>query len=105
MPDNQPFVSPLNPPGFFPLDDHSVLALEGPEAIAFAHAAASFSGRNFTRSVKAAHATDAASKRATAKLETARFYYDRILPRTRMHLAALQSGADNLMRLDADLFD
>ena len=38
MPDNQPFVSPLNPPGFFPLDDHSVLALEGPEAIAFAHA-------------------------------------------------------------------
>ncbi|QYR53631.1 acyl-CoA dehydrogenase C-terminal domain-containing protein [Lysobacter soyae] len=59
----------------------------------------------WARSVKAAHATDAASKRATAKLETARFYYDRILPRTRMHLAALQSGADNLMRLDADLFD
>ncbi|QIK81319.1 acyl-CoA dehydrogenase [Lysobacter sp. HDW10] len=59
----------------------------------------------WARSVKAALNADATGKRAKAKLETARFYYDRILPRTRMHLAALNSGADNLMALDADLFD
>ena len=59
----------------------------------------------WARSVKAALNADATGKRAKAKLETARFYYDRILPRTRMHLAALNSGADNLMTLDADLFD
>lgn len=32
-----------------------------------------------------------------AKLQTARFYFDRILPRTRSHVAAMLSGADNLM--------
>ena len=59
----------------------------------------------WARSVKAAHDLDATGKRARAKTETARFYFERILPRTRSHLAALQSGADNLMRMDADLFD
>lgn len=59
----------------------------------------------WARSVKAAHDADANGRRAKAKLETARFYFDRILPRTRMHLAALESGAENLMGLDADLFD
>ncbi|AKC85533.1 YgfZ/GcvT domain-containing protein [Pseudoxanthomonas suwonensis] len=42
MPDNQPFVSPLIPQGFpvdsFALDGHSVLALDGPDAVAFAQA-------------------------------------------------------------------
>ncbi|MCE1690597.1 acyl-CoA dehydrogenase C-terminal domain-containing protein, partial [Enterobacter hormaechei] len=32
----------------------------------------------------------------TAKLQTARFYFQRILPRTRSHVAAILSGADNL---------
>ncbi|MFT0211465.1 acyl-CoA dehydrogenase C-terminal domain-containing protein [Pseudomonas sp. F1_0610] len=39
-----------------------------------------------------------------AKLQTARFYYDRILPRTRAHLAAITSGSDNLMEMDVDNF-
>lgn len=39
-----------------------------------------------------------------AKLATARFYYQRILPRTRMHLAAIQAGADGLLALPADDF-
>lgn len=39
-----------------------------------------------------------------AKLQTARFYYARILPRTRAHLAAILSGAKNLMELDAEDF-
>ena len=39
-----------------------------------------------------------------AKLATARFYYDRILPRTAAHAGAMQSGAENLMSLDAEHF-
>ncbi|MBY6189056.1 acyl-CoA dehydrogenase C-terminal domain-containing protein [Microbulbifer agarilyticus] len=39
-----------------------------------------------------------------SKLATARFYFDRILPRTATHAAAMQSGADNLMSLDAEHF-
>ena len=38
MPDNQPLPTPLNQGDFFTLDDWSVLALDGPEALAFAHA-------------------------------------------------------------------
>ncbi len=33
----------------------------------------------------------------TAKLQTARFYFQRILPRTRTHVATMLSGANNLM--------
>ncbi len=36
----------------------------------------------------------------SAKLFTARFYFERILPRTRAHAATMLSGADNLMDLD-----
>jgi len=36
----------------------------------------------------------------TAKLQTARFYFQRILPRTRMHVAAMQSGAGNLLEMN-----
>jgi len=35
-----------------------------------------------------------------AKLFTARFYLERLLPRTRSHAATMLSGADNLMDLD-----
>lgn len=38
MPDNSPFVSPLIPQGFFTLEAHAVLALDGPDALAFAQA-------------------------------------------------------------------
>lgn len=40
-----------------------------------------------------------------AKLQTARFYYARILPRTRAHVAAMLSGAGNLMEMVAEEFD
>lgn len=39
-----------------------------------------------------------------AKLQTARFYFDRILPRTRTHVAAMLSGADNLMDMSEEDF-
>jgi alkylation response protein AidB-like acyl-CoA dehydrogenase len=39
-----------------------------------------------------------------AKLQTARFYYARILPRTRMHVEAMLSGASNLMDMDEEHF-
>jgi alkylation response protein AidB-like acyl-CoA dehydrogenase len=39
-----------------------------------------------------------------AKLQTARFYYARILPRTRAHVGAMLSGADNLMAMAAEDF-
>ncbi|SDZ76530.1 acyl-CoA dehydrogenase C-terminal domain-containing protein [Microbulbifer marinus] len=39
-----------------------------------------------------------------AKLATARFYFDRILPRTASHATAMLSGAANLMDLDAEHF-
>ena len=39
-----------------------------------------------------------------AKLHTARFYFDRLLPRTAAHRQALLSGADNLMAMPEALF-
>jgi alkylation response protein AidB-like acyl-CoA dehydrogenase len=39
-----------------------------------------------------------------AKLETARFYFERLLPRTRTLVATMNSGAANLMRLAAEDF-
>jgi hypothetical protein len=39
-----------------------------------------------------------------AKLQTARFYYARILPRTRMHAEAMLSGANNLMEMAEEDF-
>ena len=46
--------------------------------------------------------TDAAF--ATSKLETARFYFARILPRAQQHASSLRSGSNTLMNLDSDLF-
>jgi len=40
-----------------------------------------------------------------AKLMTARFYYDRLLPRTLSHKQAVLSGSDNLMAMPEALFD
>ncbi|MEG1679421.1 MAG: acyl-CoA dehydrogenase C-terminal domain-containing protein, partial [Stenotrophomonas sp.] len=39
-----------------------------------------------------------------AKLETARFYYARILPRTLSHAAGIAAGADSLMDMDSVRF-
>lgn len=39
-----------------------------------------------------------------AKIQTARFYFQRILPRTRTHVAAIRSGAGNLMSMPESLF-
>ncbi|WP_415885773.1 acyl-CoA dehydrogenase C-terminal domain-containing protein [Neptuniibacter sp. QD37_6] len=39
-----------------------------------------------------------------AKLTTARFYFQRILPRTRSLVETMQSGADNLMDMDQEHF-
>ncbi|GAB3282898.1 acyl-CoA dehydrogenase C-terminal domain-containing protein [Parahaliea aestuarii] len=39
-----------------------------------------------------------------AKLMTAKFYFDRLLPRTAAHKQALLSGADNLMQMPEELF-
>jgi len=39
-----------------------------------------------------------------AKLATARFFFERLLPRAEAHLDALQSGAGNLMQLPAEQF-
>jgi alkylation response protein AidB-like acyl-CoA dehydrogenase len=40
----------------------------------------------------------------TAKLRTARFYFQRILPRTRAHVETMLSGADNLMAMSEEEF-
>lgn len=39
-----------------------------------------------------------------AKVKTAQFYFQRILPRTQTHKAAMYSGSDNLMSMDVDEF-
>src|SRR5690554_4321489 len=39
-----------------------------------------------------------------AKIQTARFYFARLLPRTRTHVAAMLSGADNLMDMAEEDF-
>jgi hypothetical protein len=59
----------------------------------------------WARSVAAAERSGADEAFKAAKRETARFYFDRILPRTLAHAAALRSGAENLMARPADAFD
>ena len=39
-----------------------------------------------------------------AKIQTAQFYYSRILPRTSMHKHCIESGADNLLAMDTEHF-
>jgi alkylation response protein AidB-like acyl-CoA dehydrogenase len=59
----------------------------------------------WARSVAAAEASAQPQAFKDAKRETARFYFDRILPRTLTHKAAIESGARPLMALDAGRFD
>jgi len=59
----------------------------------------------WARSVAAAQASRESDAFKDAKRETARFYFDRILPRTLVHKAAVDSGAAPLMALDAARFD
>ncbi|MFQ3190393.1 MAG: alkylation response protein AidB-like acyl-CoA dehydrogenase [Paraglaciecola sp.] len=40
-----------------------------------------------------------------AKLHTAKFYFDRLLTRTRSLVSAMESGADNLMNMEEDQFN
>jgi hypothetical protein len=58
--------------------------------------------------VKTAQAKLAADEGDTAfyqaKITTARFYFERILPRTRSLVVTMQSGADNLMSMEQEHF-
>ncbi|AXA84428.1 acyl-CoA dehydrogenase [Lysobacter oculi] len=59
----------------------------------------------WARSVVACEGSALSAAAKEGKRETARFYFARILPRTLMHKAAIESGAGNLMTLTADAFD
>ena len=59
----------------------------------------------WAKAVAAADASGHGADFKTAKRETARFYFARILPRTQTHAAAMRSGSGNLLALDAALFD
>jgi len=59
----------------------------------------------WARSVVAAEASSHPEAFKAAKRETARFYFDRILPRTLAHAAGITAGAGSLMTLDAAHFD
>jgi len=58
----------------------------------------------WAKSVAAAEASSHPQAFKDAKRETARFYFARILPRTRSHAGAIASGAASLMRLSAEGF-
>ena len=58
----------------------------------------------WARSVVAADASAHADDFKQSKRLTARFYYSRILPRTRGHLAAIRAGAESLMAMPDALF-
>jgi len=58
----------------------------------------------WARAVAAAQASAHPDAFKQAKLETARFYYARILPRTLAHAASMESGAAPLMAMDAARF-
>ena len=53
----------------------------------------------WARSVAAAGASSQSEDFKQAKRLTAQFYFDRILPRTRTHLAAIQAGADSIFAM------
>ena len=59
----------------------------------------------WARAVVAAETGNHGDGFKSAKRETARFYFARILPRTQAHAAAMRSGAGNLLGLDEALFD
>ncbi len=59
----------------------------------------------WVRAVIAAEVSPHSAGFKAAKLDTARFYFARILPRTAMHKAAIESGAASLMAMAPDRFD
>ena len=59
----------------------------------------------WARSVAAAEASSHPAAFKEAKRDTARFYFARLLPRTLMHKAAIESGVANLMALEDAAFD
>jgi alkylation response protein AidB-like acyl-CoA dehydrogenase len=59
----------------------------------------------WARSVAAAETSRHSGAFKDSKRETARFYFARILPRTLAHKAAIESGAESLMTLEAAAFD
>lgn len=58
----------------------------------------------WARSVSAANASTQNDAFKRAKLDTARYYYARVLPRTLAHKAAIEAGADPLMAMAAEEF-
>ncbi|HEX5961421.1 MAG TPA: acyl-CoA dehydrogenase C-terminal domain-containing protein [Rhodanobacteraceae bacterium] len=58
----------------------------------------------WARSVAAADASRQSDDFKQAKRLTARFYFERVLPRTRSHLAAMQAGADSVLAMPDALF-
>lgn len=62
----------------------------------------------FARAAKQAQAALAAGSDETAfyetKVKTARFYFQRLLPRTRTHAQCMQAGAEPLMALSSEDF-
>ena len=59
----------------------------------------------WARMAAAAEASGQPEGFKAGKRETARFYFERILPRTRAHAAAIRSGSASLMGLDEADFD
>ncbi len=59
----------------------------------------------WARAVAVAEAGDYPADFKTAKRETARFYFARILPRTLSHAANIEAGCASLLALDSALFD
>jgi hypothetical protein len=59
----------------------------------------------WAKSVATAEAGNYPAEFKTAKRETARFYFQRLLPRTRLHKAGIEAGPASLLALDAALFD
>ena len=58
----------------------------------------------WARSVAAANASTQNDAFKRAKLDTARYYYARVLPRTLAHKAAIEAGAEPLMAMAAEKF-
>ncbi|MFT3756365.1 MAG: acyl-CoA dehydrogenase C-terminal domain-containing protein [Pseudoxanthomonas sp.] len=58
----------------------------------------------WARAVAAAKTSSQTAAFKQAKLETARFYYARVLPRTLSHKAVIEAGAEPLMAMDVKRF-
>ncbi len=59
----------------------------------------------WAKAVAVSEASDHPAAFKAAKRDTARFYFQRILPRIGTHAAAIRAGASSLLSLDADGFD